>query len=76
MKQPCFQETTVVCQRKFVFMITMCMRFVLESEYYYYDFESLYSKISKANEFLITSGLLKTFCVPVILYGLALERFL
>ena len=36
---------------------------------FYRAFNSLYSKISKANEFLITS-LLKTFCVPVILYGL------
>ena len=36
---------------------------------FYRAFNSLYSKISKANEFLITS-LLKMFCVPVILYGL------
>ena len=36
---------------------------------FYRAFNSLYSKISKANEFLITS-LLKTFCVPVTLYGL------
>ena len=34
----------------------------------------MYSKISKANEFLITS-LLKTFCVPVILYGLEAFSF-
>ena len=34
---------------------------------FYRAFNSLYSKISKANEFLITS---LTFCVPVILYGL------
>ena len=39
---------------------------------FYRAFNSLYSKISNANEFLITS-LLKTFCVPVILY--CLEAF-
>jgi hypothetical protein len=36
---------------------------------FYRSFNSVYSKISKANEFLIIS-LVKTFCVPSLLFGL------
>ena len=41
---------------------------------FYREFNLLYSKIPKANEFLITSPL-KTVCVHVILYGLEAFSF-